>query len=341
MYDCAHLGPVTGEFVPCSSCSKPGVALKLFSCRVFGQCTPARQTEGTPCCIVCNKFTPKEQLAPGGDQTQPAPAGLSSRPVAAPSYSPSKIRWAYGITTVQERRKDLLPRTIMSLRYAGFDRPRLFVDGCSSRLAASYEEEFHLHVTSRDVHVRTSANWTLALLELFSRQPTADRYAIFQDDLVTCRNVRPYLERQRMPERGYWNLFCFLDNDEYDTHRDRTWFEGATIKRQAQTTKQTGRGAVALVFSREGVVTLLSSRRFMERPRTVGGDILVDGGIVSAMNEAGWREWVHRPSLFQHMGAVSTIGHHPHPQSLSFVGEDYDAMSIFLREKGAAPAAVV
>lgn len=334
---CTHLGQPTGQTVPCNSCSKSHVQLKLFNCAVFGQCTPVRESAGTPCCLSCDRYCLSGHTSvyvdPSGgapQQLAPAVTGVSnvdsSLPVvAAPVHSPTKVRWAYGVTTVPERRRDLLPRTVLSLRSAGFDRPRLFVDGCSHRQAADYEDEFHLPVTARSPHLRTAANWTLALLEMFSRTPSVDRYAIFQDDLVACKNVRAYLDRHPMPERGYWNLFCFLENDDPAVHRGRTWFEGTTVRRPNPTTRQAGRGAVALVFSREAVVALLSSRRFVERPATVNGHLLVDGGVVAAMNEAGWREWVHRPSLFQHTGAVSTVGHNPHPLAQSFPGEDWDA----------------
>lgn len=342
MTECAHLGTATGQTIPCSSCTKQGVSLKLFECAIFGQCTPTRQTAGTPCCVGCDRYSPMGQ---GGDHPQMLPVETAGETpqspvgqVAAPIHSPTKIRWAYGVTTVPERRKNLLPRTVASLRSAGFDRPRLFVDGCSHRLATEYEDEFHMPITARTSHLRTAANWTLALLELFSRMPTADRYAIFQDDLIACKNVRQYLNHHPMPERGYWNLFCFLENDELSNHQERTWFEGSLIRRPRPTTKQSGRGAVALAFSREAVITLLSSRRFMERPATVNGHLLIDGGIVAAMNEVGWREWVHRPSLFQHTGDVSTIGHQPHPQAQTFPGEDYDAL-LFLKKN--APAAGV
>ena len=37
------------------------------------------------------------------------------------------LRWVYGVTTVPERRADLLPRTLVSLDRAGFPSPRIFV----------------------------------------------------------------------------------------------------------------------------------------------------------------------------------------------------------------------
>src|SRR3954465_7467772 len=88
--------------------------------------------------------------------------------------------WAYGITTVPERRYDLLPRTIHSLARGGFDLPRLFIDGHEK----SYHEWDTLPQTIRYPAIRTMGNWLLGLWELYIREPAADRYAIFQDDCV-------------------------------------------------------------------------------------------------------------------------------------------------------------
>ena len=38
------------------------------------------------------------------------------------------MKWTYGIVSTEERKEDLLPRTITSLYHAGFDKPRLFID---------------------------------------------------------------------------------------------------------------------------------------------------------------------------------------------------------------------
>src|SRR5690348_4917848 len=106
-------------------------------------------------------------------------------------------RWSYGVTTVLERRDNLLPRTLKSLAAGGFDKPRLFVDGCP---AASYYDGFGLEVTIRNPRIRTHPHWVLSLLELFGRDPTADRFALFQDDLVCYKNLRDYLGGCRYPD---------------------------------------------------------------------------------------------------------------------------------------------
>ncbi len=42
-------------------------------------------------------------------------------------------RWMYGVTTTPTREEDLFPRTLASLKNAGFDNPWLFIDGCDDR----------------------------------------------------------------------------------------------------------------------------------------------------------------------------------------------------------------
>jgi hypothetical protein len=85
---------------------------------------------------------------------------------------------------------------------------------------------------------------------------------------------------------------------------------------------------VGLVFYRDAVLDLLTSRHFVERPMDAHrGWRAIDGGIVESLNKAGWREWVHSPSLLQHIGMVSSMGNRPHPHAETFPGEDCDALN--------------
>jgi hypothetical protein len=133
------------------------------------------------------------------------------------------VRWSCGVTTIPAGRPNLLPRTLASLRAAGFGPFRLFVDG--DRDAASWEREFGYDVTVRYPALRTFGNWILALAELLIRNPGADRYLVAQDDFVTCRNVRSYLERCPYPDRGYLNLLTFLDNEQVVRGQAVGWYE--------------------------------------------------------------------------------------------------------------------
>ena len=91
---------------------------------------------------------------------------------------------------------------------------------------------------------------------------------------------------------------------------------------------QLGRGAVALVFSQEAVIKLLSSRYMQTRIMdAVKGHRSIDGAVVSAMHLEGWTEYVHNPSLVQHTGEVSSMGNRKHPISKCYI-DGYDPLTI-------------
>lgn len=246
------------------------------------------------------------------------------------------IRWAYGVTTVPERKNDLLPRTLLSLSLAGFDQPRLFVDGIDHAAALSYEA-LGLAVTARTPpRLRVAGNWVLALYELYYRQPEADLFALFQDDLVTYPNLRRYLERNRCPDKGYMNLYTFPSNQELSEGKVG-WFKSREIS--SPPGFQTGRGAVGLVFPKDAVIILLSQRGLVDRVQDPHrGHKKIDGGVVDAMNRAGWTEYVHNPSLLQHTGHHTTCGNLPHLQATSFRGESFDALQLIQETDRAAQA---
>lgn len=216
------------------------------------------------------------------------------------------MQWAYGITTVPERRHDLLPATIDSLARAGFDRPVLFVDG---QIANYNDLEIVCH--SR---VGQLLNWMNGLFYLYTTSPKADRYAIFEDDIVACRQLRKYLEQCPLPERVYWNLLTHNENLVF-TKEVRGWHES----------NQLGRGAAGLVFDRKGVESLLRVEQFLHYPRRGGS--MSDAAVVSGLKPIGYRELIHYPSLIQHVGINSTIGH-SYGLVRGFLGEDYDLLSI-------------
>lgn len=216
------------------------------------------------------------------------------------------LTWAYGITTVPERAGSLLPATIDSLNLAGFDRPALFVDGEIDGYA-------NLDVICHP-RVGQLRNWLNGLFWLYTTKPRADRFAIFEDDILVCRQVREYLERCQLPERTWWNL---LTHDDNLTLADKVpgW----------HVSSQLARGAAALVFDRRGVECVLRSQE--------AADYLSRGGVTSetavalALRSLNYRELVHYPSLIQHVGQDSTLGHSYGGVS-SFLGEEFDLLSI-------------
>lgn len=234
------------------------------------------------------------------------------------------ISWSYGVTTVPSRFEDLLPRTLESLKKAGFDNPRLFVDGNSL-----YKGEKGYRQSVRDEPIEAFGNWILGLYELYIREPNAHRYAIFQDDFVAYKNLRCYLDKQILPRNGYWNLFTFRDNEEVIKGTKTGWHEG--VYRHSDLGLQAGRGAVALVFSRGAVRALLRSPIIVNKPCTVVKPTQsIDGVVVEAMNAAGYLEYVHNPSLVQHTGVVSAMKNKIHTlDAKSWLGEEFDAKSFY------------
>lgn len=233
------------------------------------------------------------------------------------------LQWAYGVTTTPKRRDDLLPRTLASLRTAGFAEPHLFVDG--SHDAAEWVRRFGNRITMRHPNLRTYGTWVLALAELFIRNPQADRLLLCQDDFVTYRNLRQYLERIPYQPKRYYNLYTFPMNVDHVAKANG----GILPTNGWHESNQRGKGAVALMFDRETVMTLLMSQHMVSRPLHAGrGWRNVDGGVADALKKAGWKEMVHLPSLVQHTGFVSSMGNRQQPLANTFRGEDFDALDL-------------
>jgi hypothetical protein len=93
---------------------------------------------------------------------------------------------------------------------------------------------------------------------------------------------------------------------------------------------QTGRGALALIFNREGVLTLLASRSMYERAQnTEFGWRSVDGAVVNTLNLAGFREYIHNPTLVDHTGIQSAMSNKVwSSRALTWRGEQFNAVNL-------------
>lgn len=247
---------------------------------------------------------------------------------------PRIVKWAYGITTVPQRRGTTLPKTIASLKSAGFTAPRLFIDGVPSESGKGWENEFGLEVTTRYPKVKTFGNWLLGIIELYTRSPQADYYIMFQDDVITYPNLREYLELVSYPSKGYFNLFTYPENTELVPKRaSGEKVSGWYLSNQA------GRGAVSLMFNSITLQTLLCSRDIVSKPRDpFRATNNIDGSIVTALYKSNIREYVHYPSLVQHIGAESTLTSSSRFTLVNGVGSDcfwgegFDALGLIPRK---------
>lgn len=228
------------------------------------------------------------------------------------------IQWCVGVTTVLSRRETTLPKTLQCLEKGGFRDVTLFVDGCSN-----YDVEKYLGYSSvfRGKSAGVAGNWILAMTEMYIRNPTAHRYAIFQDDGLCYRNLKQYLNECQYPEDGYWNLYSFPENEKV--------LEKNGISKGWGLSNQKGKSALGLVFSRSMVVELLSNKKFVERHQDVQrGKVSIDGGILNAMQSMGYQEYCHFPTLMMHIGTISTLNHPQYPVPTSWKGEDFNALDL-------------
>lgn len=220
---------------------------------------------------------------------------------AAPT--PQVRSWVVGVTFVGERIDTTLPATRASLRKAGFPKPSLFQDGDGPKRVGAF------------------GNWVLSAWEMYLTRPDADFYLLVQDDVVFCTGVRAYLEAMLDPAATdrYWNL--------YSTPETAAGTTGFSPSPTLPVGGQVGRGALALVFTAPVLRLLLSSPHLTAK--AASGDPLsrknVDGAVVTALNKAGVAEHVSTPSLVQHEGIISTLGHRPGVKTPLFPGEGFDA----------------
>jgi hypothetical protein len=224
--------------------------------------------------------------------------------------------WTYGITTVPRRTNNLLKQTVECLGASGFVNPILFVDG---NLPDGWQPPPGAGpVVSYQPTIGALQNWMVALMYLYVRRPRCDRYAIFEDDLICCSNLKDYLDCCEFPKKGYLNLLTHDENVKHTRERPG-WHKS----------NQLGKGAVGLVFNREAVKILLTSPDFIERPATSLRKA-ADGLVCDVLVKLGWVEYIHYPSLLQHEGIVSAIGPgHRYGRVSSFFGTEYNPLELF------------
>lgn len=240
------------------------------------------------------------------------------------------------MTTVDQRLTTLLPKTLASLKAAGFGRPRLFVDS-DTYWVGTNTSGFNLDYTHRGPpRLGAYGNWLLGLWELYLRVPNAERYAMFQDDIEAYVNLRSYLDATPFPEKGYLNLYTVPMNHDGIPNNGQTakvgWYKAA----------HPGKGALALIFTRDGLRALFggeSGYHLVDRVKdAMRGQSNIDGGVHDALAKNGIDEYIHWPSLVQHTGALySTLRTNPGRRIASeWRGEGFDAWELIKEREGAS-----
>lgn len=309
--DCVHMRGPTQELVECEKCRNKKTSLRLFSCDKFSRCTTVTQVPGVPCCATCTS-------------REPHPRPQPETAVAADT----ELRWACGVTTVPSRWGTTLPKTLASISDGGFKSPRLFVDGEKDALSWGY---LGFDYTLRWPAVHAFGNFWLGLLEMYLRDPLADLYAMFQDDILVCRNTKQYMEASirnlcaELSHPPYFNLFTSRPNEDLVKHRGVGWHPS----------NQLGWGGQALVFPRDTLQRMFQSKHFVERPLGMRNGVPdpprawrnLDGGVAASVKSFGGVELVHNPSLVFHMESPSSMGNTMDGRMAQgrWPGEDFDA----------------
>ena len=201
--------------------------------------------------------------------------------------------WAVGVTTAP-RKQSTLPGCVDCLIEAGWETPRIFVDGevDLGSLPA------HLEVTRRDPQIGAWPSWYLALTELLMRHPGAEAFMIVQDDVVLFRHpkLRAYIEAFLWPEEGpcVVSLFC---SRAYATE-EAGW---------SRLDENLVWGGQALLFSREACLGLLSDPWVLRHRLTKSGFAGIDSVVGRWAARHDVPVYVSTPSLAQHIGQVSAI----------------------------------
>jgi hypothetical protein len=157
---------------------------------------------------------------------------------------------------------------------------------------------------------------------LYIRKPDADLYCVFQDDVVCCANLRQYLDQYDYPLKAYWNLYTCPRNYRYCYVDQLGWYKS----------DQRGMGALALVFDRDTLTTLVRQPLLVNKVQDKHrGHRSIDGVVIDSLKAIGYVELVHNPSLVQHLDTESTLAGNPRGrQADTFPGEGFDALSLLL-----------
>jgi hypothetical protein len=233
----------------------------------------------------------------------------------------SKWTWSVGTTTAG-RQQPTLDRMLSSLAQAGWEWPRLFADAD----AVVPQHWAHLPTTHRDVQLGAFPNWLLALAELALRDPHADAYLLCQDDVVFCRGLRDFLERNLWPSDrvGVVSLHCpshYARGKPPGFHlEDRGWDSW---------------GAQAYLFPNNSVFELLAASAAWTHRKTgpANGSRNIDSVVGQWCRGARLPYYVHAPSLAEHIGNSSTLygsvgALFGKRRSADFIGEDTDLTEV-------------
>jgi glycosyltransferase involved in cell wall biosynthesis len=216
-----------------------------------------------------------------------------SFPPEASPYSENQVRgltWAVGLTTAP-RPNPTIERTLSSLQAAGFETIHIFAEP-GTRLPRPSN---HLPVVVNPQRLGTLLNLYSSLAALLASLPSADAFAVFQDDIDAAHGLKQWCDEQFWP----------LDASVVSLFTPRLHSGSSPGWRLLSPGYQRACGAQALVFRRDAVHEFLSDPLVMNRLQAKGNnnDAVVAGWTARHGRSIAY----HTPSLVQHLGHQSSI----------------------------------
>lgn len=205
--------------------------------------------------------------------------------------------WAVGVTT-SPRREPTIHRTVDSLKESGFF-PTVFAEPGSF-------VDVDAPVVQRTFRHGCWKNYVETLRDLLSLKPDAQAIAVFQDDIVICKNVKDFLEHDLWPglRTGAVSLYSA---EEYESQGvvgiDKRGFMVL--------------GLCAVVYPRDVAHRLVHEFghdwRGCHCKTSYVDDVTkkkaADTWVSSSLKAMGRDVFHYRPSLVQHISDVSSVGH--------------------------------
>ncbi len=251
--------------------------------------------------------------SPEGPTLHPSASASSGMEASAPPAQPRgegrPLDWAVGLVTAP-RPEPTIGQTLESLRAAGFDSVHIFAEPGSP-----IPDEFRgFPVTVHGRSLGNLGNFFTSLFALYMMNPRAEAYALFQDDILAARGLRPWCDREFWPEQT--GLVSFFTSRVYSADT-----VGWRVLRLGFFRTY---GAQAFAFRRDVLEQFLTDGRSLQfrKTRDEGDDAVVGEWAT----RAGIGIAYHTPSLVQHVGTAAAIARVGHGLGRASVAEAVDSV---------------
>ena len=212
---------------------------------------------------------------------------------------PWAFSWAVGVTTAA-RQAETLRGTVDDLVAAGWDQITIFAE------PQSFMPNFGKEGISYKVNVEVLGawcNWRESFISLVADNPTADFYAIVQDDVTIWRSLRKFFDEEVLPAQhavySPYTAGWYGGNNKHPAGSlvlpDCGWFHDS-ITRQL--------GALFTVIPGK-----LAKELVMWLPARVPNNNEIDVRLAEILQKHAVPFYRHSPSLADHTGTVSTLGY--------------------------------